>query len=317
MIFSWLAEGDKMVDLTRMSKLLAIIMLLVFVSCAGYRGGGKPVSGVYHRVKKGETLSRIAQAYKINVAVIAEANHLNQGADMEAGQVLFIPDAGQVIPDISSDRAMAGDRTYRKETALRRKSEPIEKNKADQPGSKEANSAGQANKEIPPGGGEITRPVPDYDLQAPSAPERKSLPRRTTPPADFKDKKEDGSKAKLFIWPVAGKVVSRFGVQANGMYFNGIKIAAPEGTPVVAAAAGTVIFSASLKDYGETVILKHEGDYATVYSYLGQRSVKQADRLQRGDLLAVVPKAESKGNALIYFEVRHKNQARNPLGFLP
>ncbi len=309
-------KTQKIISNLLISKMLAMIILLVLVSCAGYRGGGKPVSGVYHRVKKGDTLQRIAQAYKVNVTVLAEANYLNQGAAIEAGQVLFIPDARQVAADVSSDRSLAGDRTYGKEPAEQRRTESIKKDKSDQPRTREANSAERTTKELPPGGREISR-VPDQDLLTPSAPERKKLPPRATPPSGVNEKKEDRSSAKIFIWPVAGKVVSRFGVQANGMYFNGIKIAAPEGTPVVAAAAGTVIFSASLKDYGETVIIKHEGDYATVYSYLGQRLVKQADRLQRGDPLAVVSKPESRGNALLYFEVRHKNQARNPLLFLP
>ena len=46
-----------------------------------------------------------------------------------------------------------------------------------------------------------------------------------------------------FSWPVKGPVITRFGIQPSGMKYNGIKIAAKEGTPVSSAAAGTVIYA--------------------------------------------------------------------------
>ncbi|MDP2269068.1 MAG: M23 family metallopeptidase [Deltaproteobacteria bacterium] len=101
------------------------------------------------------------------------------------------------------------------------------------------------------------------------------------------------------------------------MFFNGIKIAAAAGAPVVAAADGAVIFSAPLKDYGETVILKHDNDYATVYTQLGERLVKRDERLKKGDKIATLGRSAMKGEALLNFEIRYKNTARNPLFFLP
>jgi septal ring factor EnvC (AmiA/AmiB activator) len=120
-----------------------------------------------------------------------------------------------------------------------------------------------------------------------------------------------------FIWPVKGKIQSKFGVQPNGMYYNGIKISAKEGTPVLAAAGGTVIFCASLKDYGETIIIKHEEDYATVYSNLGSRAVNVDDLIKKGNRIALLGKSDRRREAFINFEIRYKNKARNPLFFLP
>ena len=122
---------------------------------------------------------------------------------------------------------------------------------------------------------------------------------------------------KRFIWPVRGRVISRFGIQPNGMYYNGITLSVREGQPVAAAADGTVIYSGTLKDYGETVIIKHEDHYATVYTHLGQRKVKTTDRLKKGDQIGMPGPAEKKGNAQLNFEIRYKNKARNPMFFLP
>ena len=77
------------------------------------------------------------------------------------------------------------------------------------------------------------------------------------------------------------------------MYYNGIRIAAAEGTAVQAAADGLVIFSAHLKDYGETIIIQHEDQYATVYTHLGIRTVRGETRVKKGDRIAFLGKAES------------------------
>jgi lipoprotein NlpD len=122
---------------------------------------------------------------------------------------------------------------------------------------------------------------------------------------------------KRFTWPVKGRVVSRFGIQPNRMYHNGIRIAAAEGAAVQAAADGLVIFSAPLKDYGETIIIQHDGQYATVYTRLGVRAVRAESRVRRGDRIAFLGKAENQEEPALDFEVRYKNKARNPLFFLP
>ena len=120
---------------------------------------------------------------------------------------------------------------------------------------------------------------------------------------------------KRFIWPIRGKVVSRFGIQPNGMYYNGITISARENHPVIAAADGTIIFSGSLKDYGETIIMKHDDGYATVYTHLGQRKAKLDDHLKKGVQIGMT--AEKRAEAQVVFEIRYKNKARNPMFFLP
>jgi murein DD-endopeptidase MepM/ murein hydrolase activator NlpD len=101
------------------------------------------------------------------------------------------------------------------------------------------------------------------------------------------------------------------------MYRNGIRISAGEGTAVQAAADGQVIFSAHLKDYGETIIIQHEGQYATVYTHLGIRTVRVESRIRKGDRIAFLGKADPQEEPYLHFEIRHKNKARNPLFFLP
>jgi lipoprotein NlpD len=111
--------------------------------------------------------------------------------------------------------------------------------------------------------------------------------------------------------------MSRFGRQPDGMYYNGIDIAAQEGEPVVAAADGKVTFSAYLKDYGETIIIQHENHFSTVYTHLGRRMTQQQDRIMKGERIGVVGKPVGKKDACLNFGIWYKYKARDPLVFLP
>jgi lipoprotein NlpD len=89
------------------------------------------------------------------------------------------------------------------------------------------------------------------------------------------------------------------------------------GTPVKAAASGTVIFSSALKDYGETIIIRHEKEFATVYTHLKKRHVKIDQNVKKGEIIALVGQKDKTGNAYLNFEIRLRGKARNPMFFLP
>lgn len=122
---------------------------------------------------------------------------------------------------------------------------------------------------------------------------------------------------KRFIWPVKGTVTSKFGIQKNGMRFNGIKIVAKDGTPVLASAEGRVIHSSRLKYYGETIIIKHKHHYSTVYAYLKTRKVKVGDTVTQGQTIADLGKSKKNKKCCLHFEIRIKNKPKNPLFYLP
>ena len=68
-----------------------------------------------------------------------------------------------------------------------------------------------------------------------------------------------------------GPVISDFGTASNGERNDGINIAMPMGTPIHAAASGTVSYSGDeLKDYGNLMLIKHEGGYVTAYAHADQ-----------------------------------------------
>ena len=101
--------------------------------------------------------------------------------------------------------------------------------------------------------------------------------------APAEEKEEIKFDRKRFMWPVQGSVKTRFGIQPNKTYYNWIKIASVTGMKVKAAASGIIIFSANLKDYGETIIIRHADNYATVYTHLKKRYVKTDQNVKKGE----------------------------------
>lgn len=119
----------------------------------------------------------------------------------------------------------------------------------------------------------------------------------------------------LFIWPVSGKITEEYGIYGNQKH-DGINIQAPAGTSIKAAADGTVAFATFLEGYGNTIIINHRNDYATVYANNLKNLVKQGQVVRKGDAIAEVGKSGTGSQAYLHFQIRCNNQPRNPLFYL-
>jgi murein DD-endopeptidase MepM/ murein hydrolase activator NlpD len=123
--------------------------------------------------------------------------------------------------------------------------------------------------------------------------------------------------SRQFQWPVAqGVVSSGFGIR-NGAMHDGVDIAAPAGTPVYAADGGVVIFSGTLHGYGNTVIIRHDDGYATVYGHNERNLVSEGVRVGPGQQIGAIGRSGRTTGANLHFEVRRDNVAQNPLAYLP
>lgn len=313
-------------------KVVALLMVgAILISCSGYSVRDSRPRGVYHRVKSGETLSAIAKAYQIKLQDLAEINNISKPDQIEADSVIFIPDATQVIDDVgiaAQTKVAAGEKAAAPPVAAAKEAAPPVIPRKEPPKKETVSEPAKRPEKAPVDVTKKERTAPsrekDRDRPAPKVSAKPEGEGTADPPVKKKESKEIIEKQEeiqfdkqRFIWPVKGKVIARFGIQPNRMNFNGIRIAAAEETAVQAAGSGTVIFSAFLKDYGETIIIKHEDDFATVYTHLGIRTIREDARVKKGDRIAFLGKAGEKEEAYLYFEIRHHNKARNPLFFLP
>jgi len=100
----------------------------------------------------------------------------------------------------------------------------------------------------------------------------------------------------------------------NGSSSRGITIANVAGTPVVAAAAGTVMYANDgLRAYGNLIIIQHDANYLTIYAHNRKLLVKEGQKVAQGQRIAEMGATGSHQVAL-YFELRHNGQAVDPSG---
>lgn len=121
-----------------------------------------------------------------------------------------------------------------------------------------------------------------------------------------------------FIWPVKGRIIADFGLQRMGHTNDGIDIAVPEGTPVVAARAGEVIYTGNeLKGYGNLVLIRHEDGYVSAYAHNSKLLVKRGAYVRQGQHIADSGQSGNADTPLVHFELRKDRKPVNPQGFLP
>jgi murein DD-endopeptidase MepM/ murein hydrolase activator NlpD len=124
------------------------------------------------------------------------------------------------------------------------------------------------------------------------------------------------------IWPVDGAVVSGFGgrdIGAGYEYHPGIDIAVAEGTPIRAAADGTVIFTqpeASSGGYGNYTCIDHGGGLSTCYAHQTTFAVAAGQSVSQGDIIGYTGCTGYCLGPHLHFEVRINGAVTDPMGYL-
>jgi murein DD-endopeptidase MepM/ murein hydrolase activator NlpD len=121
-----------------------------------------------------------------------------------------------------------------------------------------------------------------------------------------------------FRWPLRkATLTSGFGWR-SGRPHHGVDLAVPEGTSVVAALGGVVVYAGSLVDgYGETLMIRHIRGYSTVYAHCSQLLVPVGERVIAGQRIALSGETGRASAPHLHFEVRKELTPLNPLQFLP
>ena len=114
--------------------------------------------------------------------------------------------------------------------------------------------------------------------------------------------------SQLFIWPVRGRVE---------VAIKGIVIQPDRVENVVAAHEGRVSFvDPRFRGYGKTILVRHPGDFSTVYAGCAEITVRLGQWVRQGDGIAKIDPAKPSGARGLYFEIRKSAQAVDPLKYL-
>lgn len=306
-----------------------------------------------HSVKPGETGFSIAMNYGVPWATIAAANGLASKAAVKPGQVLTIPTLVASKPAALATPAQAAlaQTTSAKgipAKAARTLKAPVASAALANP---KPASAGATPAQTAPAQTAPTQAAPTQATVAKSAAVRPPLTARppaaapiakpparpaasaprpyaapaAAPPAGL----ASGSVTRLpqdtlaprMIWPLRGEIRRNFaprGDSGGRPYHDGIDIAAAQGAPVRAAAEGKVIFAGQgPKEYGLTVIIYHSGRWTTTYASLDRISVKDGDKVRKGQQLGLTGQTGMAIAPQLHFEVRRNRVAQDPVGYLP
>jgi len=257
-------------------------------------------------VKRGDTLYSIALEHGVDFRELAQWNRLDDPSKIRIGQELRVaapeePAAAQVgvarVPraieshPLGPGAGTAAAAAAAPETGMKTSPKALRLPYSEQNLAALSRAGGkpeakpEARPEARP---EATKPV------AVAAPER---------PADALD----------FIWPAKGRVLAGFSEPRN----KGVDIEGKPGDPVVAAAAGRVIYVGSgIPGLGKFIVVRHENGFNTVYAHNRENLVKMDQTLARGQKIAEIGSTDTDSPKL-HFEIRKLGTPLDPLKYLP
>ena len=202
-----------------------------------------------YTVRQGDSLYAIAAKHKIKVLDLQRANEITDARKVKPGMVLKVPAVGQAVAVAGPSAAAA----------------PVVAGETVQPEARIVRVG--------------TAPV----AAAPAG--VKVLNGGDVPPASANDASPGAAGGKL-RWPAKGRVVQAFGPRADGTHNDGVDIAVPAGTDVLAAENGVVAYAGNeVKTYGNLVLIRHDNGWVTAYAHSDELKVKRAEAQLKFDEL--------------------------------
>lgn len=238
-------------------------------------GGG--VEPVRHKVARGETAFTIARLYNVTPRALAEWNGLDADYTLREGQFLLIP------------VALAEERPAAEDVA-----------EVTDPG------AGSPTP-VPPS---AVKPLPAETPPAAVV----AKPAATTAAAVAPKPSVDIGQTKVkpkgeMLMPVSGRIIREYAKGRN----EGIDIGASAGTPVKAAASGTVAAITQNDDNVQIVVIRHPDDILSIYTHIDGLTIAKGDAVSRGQTIGKVRAGDP---AFLHFEIRQEFDSVDPMLFL-
>jgi len=273
-----------------------------------------------YTVKRGDTLAQIALDNGLDYKELAAWNNVDNPNVIRVGQVLRLTAPGTTAagtattaplrppaasteprpaPAVASAPAARGDNVKSSPKALREPYSDHAVREVTLASAAPIAPAPPVAPPLPPGGDNVA-------LATPPGP-KSDAPRGAAPDAGDDDRLD-------WSWPAKGKVVGGFSESAN---LKGIDIAGAAGQPVVASAAGKVVYAGNgLRGYGKLIIIKHNKTYLSAYAHNREILVKEGDQVAKGQKIAEMGNTDA-DQVKLHFEIRRLGKPMDPARYLP
>jgi lipoprotein NlpD len=262
-----------------------------------------------HIVKRGDTLYSIALEHGADYRDVAQWNKIEDPAKISIGQVLRVtPPEGQPAVQVGAARGAA----------------PLEGRPLEgTAGSAAPLNQGEGATKVAPKA--LRLPYSDQNLallsqgdtagasasaaSKPVAP--KPEPARPEPPPPAAVDRDP--EAIDFIWPARGSLLAGFSETSS----KGLDIGGKPGDPVVAAAAGQVLYTGTgIRGFGKLIVIRHDGGFSSVYAHNREILVKEGQSVARGQRIAELGDTDA-DRPKLHFEIRKSGRPVDPLRYLP
>ena len=227
---------------------------------------------VRHKVERGETAFTIARLYNVTPRALADWNGLGNEFTIRENQILLIPPAQPAAPTVST-RPIARTTSTAATTA--------------------------------PGQGSPTPTPPSASKALPKEDTKKTVAKPASPDLG---KTQTAAASSKMGYPVEGKLIRAYSKGKN----NGIDLSASAGSPVKAAANGTVAAITTDADNVKIIVIRHPENIMTVYYNVDNVVVAKGTAVKRGQKIAVIPSKDT----YVHFEVRKGFESVDPMPYL-
>ncbi len=251
---------------------------------------GRPRSEVVkYKVQSGDTVSKVASIYQVNVDTIKWANNLSSVDEIKPGDTLAVPPVSGIVHKVKKGETLSSLVKKYKADAQTVVTYPF--NYIDD------SLKLRVGQTLFLPGGKMPPPTP--------------LPYAPSGPRTYTIFYAGGSG--LFAWPVAGSLN-----QSPSWWHPAIDIGAPYGAPVTASAKGTVVTSGwSNLGFGNYVVIQHPNGYSSAYAHLSSLAVLAGQVVPAGKQIGAVGCTGFCTGPHLHFEVKRGNNNVNPLSVLP
>lgn len=256
-----------------------------------------------HVVQRGETLYAVSRRYNVDVRSMALLNGLTRPWTVYPGDELLLPPLArdQARAPVSQSVAPVVVATVAPPPVVMKAPSPKPVVPDDKPIQLAPTPKPKpAAAVVPP---PVMKPGP---VASPPAP--KPVPKPAA---------QQAAGSRDFIWPVSGNVLKGYGAAGGGRN-DGVNIAAPNGTPIKAAAGGEVVYAGSeLAGFGNLILIRHPGGWVTAYGHADTMSVREGDLVKQGQAIGTVGATGNANAPQVHFELRKGKEPVDPAQHLP
>jgi murein DD-endopeptidase MepM/ murein hydrolase activator NlpD len=238
------------------------------------------ISTTSYTVRSGDTISGIAQRFDLSMDSLISFNNIQDARTLKVGTLLTIPSSSGLRYRVKRGDYLGGI----------------------------ANKFGVALNDLLDWNNlETSVIVPGQELFIPNA--------------RLSEMERNRVFGRLFIYPTRGRITDRFGMRRDpftGMrrFHNGVDLAGPVGTPVIASMSGRVAMLGYNPTYGKYLILTHPEGFQTLYGHLSAFRVQKGQAVQQGQRIADMGNTGYSTGSHLHFSIFHRGEPIDPFEYL-